>query len=474
MRDFLIGLDIGTSKLAAVALEAGTGKTLATEQAANRTLLPAAEPDAAEQDAEALVAASTALLRSLARRPELAQATPAALGITGQMHGLTLADDRGRILAPLITWQDGRGNRVGKSAGRSWVAEFERRAGSSALEAGGCFPASGYGGVTLLRLAGEGKLPARASALTIQALAVRRLCGRAVLDPTDAASWGLFDVRDGARWLTGLARALGLPESLLPEVAPTGSLAGKLVPDMAAATGLPAGLPVAVSLGDNQASFLGSVARPADTLLMNLGTGGQMSVPVPRFVRVEGLETRPLVKGSWLLVGASLCGGRAYEILKNFFEQAGRGLFSAVPGPDLYEAINRLAAGAAEDCGGVGARTLFAGSRQDPASRGALEGLTAANFTPANVARAVIRGMVDELAGFHDLARVSGAAAQYLAGSGNAVRKNAVVRREFERRLGLELRLPPRTEEAAAGAALAAGVAAGIYSDWESATVLAG
>jgi sugar (pentulose or hexulose) kinase len=462
MSSYLIGLDIGTSKLAAVALDAADGKLLASEQAPNRTVLPSADPDAAEQDAAALIEAALQILSALVRHPELAKAKPAALGITGQMHGLTLADGAGRPLSPLITWQDGRGNRAGKSSGHSWVHEFSRRVGAAALEASGCQPASGYGGVTLLRLAEEGALPKNALALTIQALFVRRLCGRAVLDPTDAASWGLFDVRDGAQWLPGIAEALGFPKTLLPEIAPTGSLAGKLLPEMAAATGLPAGLPVAVALGDNQASFLGSATRPAETVLMNLGTGGQMSVPTARFARVEDLETRPFIGGNWLLVGASLCGGRAYEILKNFFQQAGRDLFAADAGRDLYEILNRLAAGADADCGGISARTLFAGSRRDPSASGMVEGLTAANFTPANVARAVIRGMVAELAEFYELARLAGAEAKCLVGAGNAVRHNPVVWQELERRLKLELRLPPHTEEAAAGAALAAARAAGV------------
>ena len=465
----LFGLDIGTSKLAAVALDADSGKLLAIEQATNRTGQSSADTDVSEQDAEALVAASIGLIKTLVRRPELSKARPTALGVTGQMHGLALVDGCGQPLSPLITWQDGRGSRVGKSFDRSWVAEFIRRVGPSALEAAGGPAAAGYGGVTLLRLAGEGALPENSMALTIQALMVRRLCGRSVLDPTDAAGWGLFDVRHGKKWLPGIAQALELPAALLPEVAPTGSLAGALLPEMAGATGLPAGLPVAVALGDNQASFLGSVSRPTETLLMNLGTGGQMSVPVKRFIRVDGLETRPFVGGNRLLVGASLCGGRAYEILNHFFQQVGRDLFSVKSGPELYEAMNRLASGAAA-CGGISARTLFTGSRRDPAARASLEGLTAANFTPANVVRSVIRGMVEELAGFYDLARSAGVTAKFLMGGGNAVRNNPAVREELERCLGMALCLPPRIEEAAVGAALAGGIAAGVYPDWESGT----
>ncbi len=470
MKHFLIGLDLGTSKLSAVALDAADGKMLAAEQVPNRAGLAPLEPDAAEQDAEALVGAAVHLLRALASRPELSPARPLGLGVTGQMHGVVLADRQGRPLSPLITWQDARGGRICEATGLSWVDEFARRVGAQALETSGCIPASGYGGVTLLRLARESALPKNALALTIHALVVRRLCGRTVLDPTDAAGWGMFDVRDGRNWLPGIAEALGLPPALLPEVEFSSRRAGALTSEIAAAAGLPAGLPVAVALGDNQAAFLGSAPQPSDNLLVNMGTGGQMSVAVAKFILVAGLETRPLVAGQRLLVGASLCAGRAYAILNRFYQQVGRDLFAAPPPPDLYAGMNRLAGSAADDCGGIIARTLFAGSRLDPAARGALEGLTAANFTPANLARAIIRGMVDELAGYYDRARAAGASASYLAGAGNALRNNPVVRQELERRLGLRLHLPPYAEEAAVGAALAGGVAAGAYPDWAAAS----
>lgn len=459
--DYLIGLDIGTSKISAIALEQDGGRLLAVEQI--RSPAPRSSgPDASEQDAEALVDAALTLLRALVRRPELSGVRPLALGVTGQMHGVVLVDRDGRPLSPLIDWQDARGRRCRASSGRSYVETFAARVGPRALEDCGCYPASGHGGVTLLRLAEEGTLPAHALALTIQALMVRRLCGRAVVDPSDAAGWGMFDVRNGRTWLKGIAEALGLPPAVLPDVEPTGSQAGTLLPELAEASGLPAGLPVAVALGDNQASFIGSVPRLDDTLLMNLGTGGQMSVPTACFRRVDGLDTRPLVKGQWLLVGASLCGGRAYELLNAFFRQAGRELFSAPAPEHLYDIMNRLAAGADDECGGIRARTLFAGSRLDPMGRGSFEGLTAANLAPANLIRAVIRGMVEELVGFYRQAGAAGVKASLLAGAGNAVRRNPVARREFERQLSMKLHLPPHAEEASVGAAMMGGLAAGI------------
>lgn len=454
--DILLGLDIGTTKLCAVAVQAESRQLLAVEDALNEAQLPA-EPDAAEQDARVILAQALALLARLLARPELAGARPLALGVTGQMHGVVLVDAAGTPLSPLITWQDGRGNRPA-ATGRTYAAELAQRLGDGALADTGCTPASGYGAVTLLRLREEDLLPAGARALTIHDLLVRTLCGRALTDPTDAASWGIFDVRHGARWLPGASAALELPADIFPEIAPTGSVAGGLLPHVAAIIGAPTGLPVAVAIGDNQASFLASVPARAETVLLNLGTGGQMSVPVDRYTSAPGLDTRPLLPGLWLLVGASLCGGRAYQVLERFFAAVGRELFGSDSAEALYEAMNRLAAQANEDCGGLTASTRFAGTRLDPAARGELHDIDIANLTPGNLTRAVIAGMVEELAEFYALAQHAGAHPTHLAASGNAVRRNPLVRQTIERRFNLPLHLPSFQEEAAVGAALVGGM----------------
>ncbi len=373
---------------------------LAVERARNDARL-AADPDAAEQDATVILATALALLARLRRNnPLLAGARPLALGVTGQMHGIVLADTPGAPLSPLITWQDGRGNRRAGS-GRSYAEEVRHCVGDAAAESG-CNAASGYGAVTLLRLREEKLMPPGATALTIPDLLVATLCGVMATDATNAASLGIFDVRHGARWLPGVVDALGLPAGLLPEVRPSGSVAGTLLPDVAERTEwLTAGLPIAVALGDNQASFVGSVPALADTVLLNLGTGGQVSVPIDRYARVAGLDTRPLLPGLWLLVGASLCGGRAYQVLREFFAAVGREMFGCDDDDTLYAQMNRLAAQAEDDCGGLHADTHFAGSRLEPAKRGALLGVTTDNFTPANLTRAVLAGMVEELAEYY-------------------------------------------------------------------------
>src|SRR5690606_18847038 len=84
------------------------------------------------------------------------------------------------------------------------------------------------------------------------------------------------------------------------------------------------GQKVACAIGDNQASFLGSVPSLAQSLQVNVGTGSQISIFTPSLEEVPGLadpllETRPFPGGGYLLVGASLGGGKTYALLEALF-----------------------------------------------------------------------------------------------------------------------------------------------------------
>jgi sedoheptulokinase len=521
MTELLIGLDAGTTTLCAVALDARDGSLRAVEIVTNDAALPPCAPGAAEQDAAMIRDAEFKLLAQLTARPEVQGARFLSLGVTGQMHGVVLVPvNRDRAssesassdhvdnapVTPLISWRDARGNDLCASSGRSYADELAHRLGAAAVEHSGCTPASGYGGVTLLRLLEEGVLPPHATALSLPDFLVRALChnrqhGVTAIGPDLAASWGIFDAANGNDWLPAARDALRLKDSpqraaLLPDVLPANDIAGTLSSQAARVTRLPSGLPVAVAPGDNQATFWGSVLAPTGAqissganslspgdaasdaahwqraMLLNLGTGGQMSLPVGEFRRVPGLETRPLVPGWWLLVGASLCGGRAYDVLRQFFAAVGSQLFDVAAASNgqsengqaddaLFERMNQLAAQVPDDCDGLTALPLFDGTRLDPAQRGQILGLNEHNFTPGHLSCAVIAGMVEELFGFYNAARGAGASARKVFGAGNAVRRNTVVRHEIERRFALSLHLPPHREEAAVGAALAGGIAIG-------------
>src|SRR5439155_4785850 len=140
--------------------------------------------------------------------------------------------------------------------------------------------------------------------------------------------------------------------------------------------GLPASVPVFGAIGDNQASFLGSVANPKHSVLVNVGTGGQVAAFIDRFTFDPRLETRPFPHGGYLLVCPGLCGGRTYATLERFFRQVGGQVFDLSKQDALYPAMNRLAAAVPPGADGLRCEPFFTGTRQDPELRASWSGMS--------------------------------------------------------------------------------------------------
>ena len=333
------------------------------------------------------------------------------------MHGVVVLDRHGEPLGPLVTWQDQR------CLADGFLSELRQQTGSL-LHAG-------YGCATLAWLYAHAAMSADAvAAATIHDLAVMRLTGAAMplTDPTDAASWGLFDLMHNV-WDVDAVRATGIPVSLLPEVRPCGSRAGVLGTEFATVLGLPAGIPVAVAIGDNQASLLAVLRDPERELALTLGTGGQASAIFPMAAKLPALsadgpcEYRPFPGGRIALVAASLCGGASWAWLIVTFTAWLKACDLPLPSRDeLYERFNTLGLAAADT---LTVDPRFFGERGTPAVRGAITGIDATNGTPGALARGLARGICTVL---HDLLPPAALVGRVrLCGSGNALRRNRLL-----------------------------------------------
>ena len=210
-------------------------------------------------------------------------------------------------------------------------------------------------------------------------------------------------------------------------------------------------IPVYIPIGDNQASFLGATGGKTDAMLVNMGTGGQFSVYTEHFLECPGLETRPF-PGGFLLVGSSLCGGRAYALLESFLRQTAKAMTGSTPN-SCYDAMNTLlSSGCPEDLPTV--VPLFQGTRQDPTLRGSITGLNTENFTPRHLIWAMLQGMTAELHDMYLRFLAAGGAPAVLIGSGNGLRRNSHLQNCFSRMFGQKLVMSDCNEEAATGAAI--------------------
>ena len=464
-----IGLDIGTTTITALALDAGRH-----EVAARATLSNDAEitspADAArgrsEWDAERMAQRATEAVRAVAGSLGPRRGEVAGLGLTGQQHGVVVVDGRSRRMGPFIGWQDRRGLDPLPGDDQTFLARAARLSGPATAARTGCALATGFMGVTLFWLKETGGLPATGTACFITDYLGALLTGGApVTDPTMGASSGLFHLAE-RRWDSETIRNLGLSPGFFPEVREAGDRWGRLTVEAARLTDLTAGVPVFVGLGDNQASFLGSVADRGETVQVNIGTGGQVGRYTDTIHEAPPLETRPFPRGGYLLVEAGLCGGRSYATLRKFFGETAAQVCDAPDERDLYAAMNALAQRAPRGSGGVGCDPFFTGTRAEPGRRAGWSNISEENFTPGNMIRALLEGMARAFRdGYVRIVTATGSSCARLVGAGNGVRKNPVLAGIIAEEFGLPLAVPTHHEEATFGAAVIAALGAGIFSD---------
>ncbi|MCQ2429144.1 MAG: hypothetical protein MJ192_02320 [Clostridia bacterium] len=435
----LLGLDIGTTSICGGLLDTGSGSFVNTVTLPNDAAVPAAHEWQREQDAERI-------LEIVADIPARLGADPgeiASIGVTGQMHGIVYVDENGQPLSHLRTWQDGRGSLPYRD-GLSYAAYMSRVTGHKA--------ATGYGSVTLFYDTVNHLVPENAAGIcTIHDLAAAALTHtRPVTHATDAASMGLYDASRHCFDMQAIER-LGLPSALFPTVVGDGYICGRC-----------AGIPVASAIGDNQASVLGALADPADSLLVNVGTGSQISCVVPAYTDDPRVDCRPFFDGQYLIAGSSLCGGRAYAILKNFFADVVGNVIGNADA-DIYAAMAR-AVGTDRRKSPLEVDTAFSGTRADPDKRGCIASVGVDNFTMKNLCAGVMDGIVNELyTMYRDIVPLLGGERTRLVGSGNGIRLNPSLCARFERDFGMNMSILVHTEEAAFGAALYGAVCAGVF-----------
>lgn len=447
-----IGLDIGTTSISGLLFDLETQAVLhsITEEQASKPSTLNHEWERL-QDPEIILQQATHILSHLLTlEPEAG-----GIGLTGQMHGIVYIDERGKHLGPLYTWQDGRaGLPCGEDNNLTYAHKISGLTGYNVPP--------GYGLATHYYNLQHELVPENAASFCTIAdyIALRLVDGRApLIDATQAAGIGGYNFQTGGFDKMALAQA-GVDISVLPQVVPSGKLLGLT----------PQGIPVYVSLGDNQASFLGSVPLPGESLLLNIGTGSQLSAWLPGYSTVpSAMEARPYPGGGVLLVGAALSGGKSYALLEGFYRQ----LITAYAGnapADVYSLLNQLLREDGYDDGGLKVNTQFMGTRAEPEKRGSVEGITLDNFTPAGLAHAFLQGMIDELHSFlHDLQEMGADSFSRIVGSGNALRFNSVLCAKAETAFGLPLTLGAQVEEAAVGAALCAAVGSGAISGFKEA-----
>ena len=432
-----IGIDIGTSTISSVVYNPSSKET-DYKTLINDTLLQTPEYWKKSQDPEKILDIIEEILSGYIEQYRDIK----GIGITGQMHGVLYLDNRGCAISPLYTWQDGRGNLIYKN--NKSYAEF-------LSDTTGYKLATGYGLVTHFYNIVNNLVPPGAKKIcTIMDYVSMKLSGKIepVTDYTNGAALGFFDVEKLMFDKLAMEKA-GIDYSIVPET-----------DNSEVCLGYYKGIPVYPAIGDNQAAFIGSVEEKQSSVHITVGTSSQISVFTDRYIKIPELDTRPFPGGGYILVGAALCGGQAFSILKAFFEKT-LIMFSAkeaysrgLNDQDIYELMSSVPyKDNLQDIPVV--KTLFDGTRSCPSDRGSINNISVNNFEPENLVIGFLKGICSELYSFYDnIPEDIKKGKSSIIGSGNALKKNPLLCKAFEEQFELNILFSHCREEAAFGACL--------------------
>ncbi|MGH2541938.1 MAG: xylulokinase, partial [Ardenticatenaceae bacterium] len=265
MTAYLLGIDVGTTGSKALLVEAGGGV-----RASATTEYPFFTPRPlwAEQEPRAWWDATVRSVRRVLAESNVRADQVAAVGLTGQMHGLVLLDAQGELLRPCIMWNDQRT--------AAQCAEITERVGPQrVLQLTGNPVLPGFTAPKILWVREhEPEVYERIAHILLPKDYVRyRLTGAFFSDVSDASGTSLFNVGE-RRWSDEMLAALDVPQAWLPEVTESPVVGARVSEQGAQASGLRAGTPVVGGGGDQAAQAVGTGIVREGLVSATLGTSG--------------------------------------------------------------------------------------------------------------------------------------------------------------------------------------------------------
>ncbi len=452
---YCLGIDASTTGVKALLIDE---KGNVAGSATTEIPLSTPKPLWSEQDPADWWQGAVASLRQLFEdKPDLRAEAIVAIGLTGQMHGLTLLDEAGQVLRPAILWND---QRTG-----SQCDEIRARLGRKRLiEITGNDALTGFTAPKMLWVQeNEPEVWARARQALLPKDYVRyKLTGGYAVDRADGAGTILFDIKT-RDWSPEMLAALDIPREMLPPTFEGPEITGRVSAEAAAATGLREGTPVVAGGGDQAAQAVGVGAVQPGIIALTLGTSGVVFASTgDPFIEPEGRLHAfcHSVPGRWHLMGVMLSAAGSLRWYRD----------TLAPGMG-YDELLAPAAEIPPGSEGLLFLPYLTGERTphpDPLARGAFVGLTVRHGKP-HMTRAVLEGVAFGLRDSFELIKSAGLTEikQVRVSGGGA--KSPLWRQILADVLNVELVTVNTTEGAAYGAALLAGVGVGAWPDVDAA-----
>jgi len=450
----LLGIDLSTTGAKALLIDPD-GRVISS--ATTPLNLSTPFPLWSEQEPHEWWEATTKSISRALAEADASGESVAAIGLTGQMHGLVILDEQRHVLRPAILWNDQRcGAECDEIRARVGLSKLVQITGNDAL--------TGFTAPKILWLeTHEPEVYRRIRHVLLPKDYIRyKLTGALAMDKADGSGTMLFDLRKRT-WSSEILDALHINAEWLPPTFEGHEVTSEVSAEAADPTGLRRGTPVVAGGGDQSAQAIGvGVVRPG-TMAITLGTSGVV------FAATESPLIEPqgrlhafchAVAGRWHLMGVMLSAAGSLQWYhdklapeKSFAELVGE----ATQVPAGSEGLIFL--------------PYLSGERTphpDPLARGAWIGLTA-RHDQNHLTRSVLEGVAFGLKDIFCLMEEAGLGAidQVRLSGGGA--KSSLWRQILADVLAAELVTVNTTEGAAYGAALLAGVAAGLWPNVDAA-----
>lgn len=452
----IIGIDLGTSgvKCVVVAMD-GTVKSSVTEE------YPCFSPNKgwSEQNPEDWWVATQKAINKAVNSSGFKKTDIVGVGLSGQMHGLVALDFEDTVIRPAILWNDQRSTRecdeiISAAGGLNCLLSFTN---NSML--------TGYTASKLLWMRkNEPENYNRMRTFLMPKDYIRlRITGVKGTDVSDASGTGLFDVRNRV-WSDSLISRLKFSRSLFPVVYESDEVTGYVQQE--AGINIPVGTPVYAGGGDAVIQNVGMGIVEEGVVGVVIGTSGVVSMAVNGFAPNEGGVLQFFCgnhRSKWCAFGCQLSSGGALDWFQNTFY------------PDLsFRQMDEWADASAPGAQGLVFLPYLTGERcpyANPSAKAVFYGATV-RHTRGDFVRAVMEGVSF---GLKDVYRLIVDATpelkpQYIimAGGGS---KSELWRKILADIFGLPVvTCTGAAEGASYGAALVAGVGAGLWEDLKQAT----
>lgn len=443
-----LGIDLGTSCVKTAFLDRD-GNIPAVGSSDISLELP--HPGYAEQDpAEWWEAVRLAVAEAKAKCPE---AEISGIGISGQMLGTVLLDERGALTDSCIIWLDQRADEENEEMKRLLGTEEILRLTSN-------FPLVSYWAPKLLWLKKHKPevYERTAHVLFPKDYLKYMLTGVMDIDATDAAGTGLFRT-EKREWCEALFEKLGISRSLVPEsVSESVDVIGHVTKQAAEFLGIREGVPVVGGGGDQMCGAVGLGIVKEGMLSSTIGTSG--CVFSYSETCVTDMEPRALlsychsVPGSWCVYGCTLSAGGSLRWLRDL-------LFD---GEKSFSYMTDLAQQSVPGAEGLVFLPYLNGERTphpNPDARGVFFGMSI-RHTKADMIRSVMEGVAYSLRDTIEIMKAKGIRVKEVrAAGGGAV--SELWRQIQADVFGARVVTTNVKEAPATGAAMLAAVGAGAF-----------